>query len=381
MRGMFRFFKELLVLFTLIVIFCVSSSVLLDYYFQILPMREIEQLPNVNYIPVIIELREEGRLKEALDIARFVRQNPDMPGQEEALVLENEINEELNSIFRISWQLIKGAVTGKATTGANALGAIISDFFVWGDIRDLAVQGYKHVTGQETDNVIALLSSIGVLTSLHPLIDGVPSSLKVFRRIGSISSEFASSLVKISQKALKEGKVTDDLLQLLVNFQNVVTKMGFAKSAYCMRLVKSVDELSTLAKLSAVEPDAMYIILKNSDGDILKYMEHIEITQDTGSLINVTAKKGSEGVKALTKRLSILDKPLIKYPRILVKDVRLGRVQKLLIDIIRLIPGFVYVVWFLTVGSFLWVVKIIYEFFRAVILKIKIPHKANVTHC
>jgi len=381
MRGMFRFFKELLVLFTLIVIFCVSSSVLLDYYFQILPMREIEQLPNVNYIPVIIELREEGRLKEALDIARFVRQNPDMPGQEEALVLENEINEELNSIFRISWQLIKGAATGKATTGANALGAIISDFFVWGDIRDLAVQGYKHVTGQETDNVIALLSSIGVLTSLHPLIDGVPSSLKVFRRIGSISSEFASSLVKISQKALKEGKVTDDLLQLLVNFQNVVTKMGFAKSAYCMRLVKSVDELSTLAKLSAVEPDAMYIILKNSDGDILKYMEHIEITQDTGSLINVTAKKGSEGVKALTKRLSILDKPLIKYPRILVKDVRLGRVQKLLIDIIRLIPGFVYVVWFLTVGSFLWVVKIIYEFFRAVILKIKIPHKANVTHC
>jgi hypothetical protein len=72
-------------------------------------------LPNFNYIPEINALKQDGKLNEVLDLARYVTGNSDMPGQIEAAEIEKETEAELASKWLTAKKSRKGLLLVKAT--------------------------------------------------------------------------------------------------------------------------------------------------------------------------------------------------------------------------------------------------------------------------
>jgi hypothetical protein len=59
------------------------------------------------------------------------------------------------------------------------LGAISTDLCVFGDIRDLGIQGWKYLTGdQDFDGFVTLLSAAGIGLSTTPFLDGTNALAK-----------------------------------------------------------------------------------------------------------------------------------------------------------------------------------------------------------
>lgn len=42
---------------------------------------------------------------------------------------------------------------------------------VWGDLRDFTKNGYRYAVGEEVDTISAILSSVGIATTLAPHVD------------------------------------------------------------------------------------------------------------------------------------------------------------------------------------------------------------------
>lgn len=379
----YKALKTVLWVFLLLVVFIVSVSVLVEHYIEAnidAQIKEIEKLPDADYISEIEKLREEDKLGEALELAKFVGEHPDMPGNLEAKRFEKEIQAELDSIFNMTLRFSRGAVTGDPKTGADAAGAVFSDFFLFGDLRDLAVQGGKFISGQETDKLVVALSGIGVLTESIKTIDGVPAALKLFRKIGSITPKFGHSILKASEKALKQRKVTSELKKMFIDFKDVGRNMGFTKSALALKSVDSAEDLSALARVSAKVPGETFVLLKYGGKEAFDAIKEIDPTGKGKKLLELAARKGKAGVKFLAKRDStFLNKVLGKIQVVtrVTKDVRLGRVQSMIKAAILSFPALIIGVWVLVLGSAWGLFFYARRFLKVMVEKIRRPHETE----
>lgn len=172
--------------YVLLGLLCILITVFLFSSLRAIPMerameRFLARMSDYNYVPDIKELKAEGKLSEALEMARFVIRHPDMPGQEQAKQLEEELERELTSLWGRAKRATKGFVVGGGNSIEELGGGIASDMLVYGDIRDLVKQGYYRVTGKETDPVIVALAGLGLLTEFVDAADWAPAVLKAFR--------------------------------------------------------------------------------------------------------------------------------------------------------------------------------------------------------
>ena len=113
--------------------------------------------------------------------------------------IRDEIHETRTAFWNRAYRAGKGFVVGEGTSIEELGGAVVSDFLLWGDIRDLAKQGYYKIKGKETDPVVAGLAAVGVLTSVASYVpdpaegaevsaDASFSLLKTLFRRGSAAS-------------------------------------------------------------------------------------------------------------------------------------------------------------------------------------------------
>ena len=79
-------------------------------------------------------------------------------------------------------EAVRGFVTGKAENAAGTAGAILSDFFLYGDLRDLGIQFARKLRGRPADTTLAVMAGIGVVTEISGLGKWAPSVLKQLRR-------------------------------------------------------------------------------------------------------------------------------------------------------------------------------------------------------
>lgn len=363
-KTVLKISKKVILVFICIFILWIFAGVLCNYYETIYPIKKLERLPNANYITEIVKLKDEGKLEEALSLAKFVKEHPDMPGQEDAAVLEAEIEQKLHSKSYIVRQFAKGAITGSADTSAGMFGAIASDLSIYGDVRDVLVQGYKYVTGKEADPFVAVLAGVGVLTSVSLHIDVVPTLLKEFKKAKVLSSEFIEVILKVCRDAIKHNEVTEDLKYLFTNIFDVYKKLGFTRSKYLIRTVDSSDDVALAAKLLKDIPDEVFV-LAYKNPDLIRNIRNVSYkTDDMEYILKIGAKKGDAGLKYLNK----LNKPLFKYSRILAKDIKLGRfntafIKDILLNFIKKVPYIIYVVWFVLIITIWYLIKTIVDIY------------------
>jgi hypothetical protein len=138
-------------------------------------------------IKAIIDLKDQHRRDEALDLARFFKEsNPD---NHEYVRLEQDLDYFL--MEKLKSTLWNGAIKGEVFDTPSGIGAIAADLCLFGDIRDLIIQGWKFATGDpDLDKTTALLSGTGVALTLTPCIDGcgslIKSSFKYIQRFPSL---------------------------------------------------------------------------------------------------------------------------------------------------------------------------------------------------
>ncbi|MDD2600719.1 MAG: hypothetical protein PHO37_16105 [Kiritimatiellae bacterium] len=259
----------------------------------------LEALPNYNYVPDIKVLKEEGKLSEALEMARFVIRHPDMPGQAEAKALERDLETELTSLWGRTKRATKGFVTGSGNSIEELAGGITSDMIIYGDVRDLIKQGYFKVTGKETDPLIAALAGVGLLTEAVDVADWAPAVLKAFRKIGALSQRFADFVITAAKRSVKGRKLDGALRSAFGNLRRLTDKMGLARTATVFKHVDDPADLASIAAVAQKNADAAYFTVKNGGADGVGIIKRLGDTDIGATSMAQAARKGPAGIQWL----------------------------------------------------------------------------------
>jgi hypothetical protein len=78
------------------------------------------------------------------------------------------------------------------------MGAISADLCVFGDIRDLGIQGWKYLTGgQDFDGFVTILSAAGIGLSSTPFLDGTNALVKnILKYLKKVPDSINKGLLK-----------------------------------------------------------------------------------------------------------------------------------------------------------------------------------------
>jgi hypothetical protein len=161
------------------------------------PIREIKKL------------KSENRRDDALDLTRFFKENQ-LGDQDKFAKIEKDM--EYTTAEKIKSFVWSGAIQGQVFDTYSGVGAISADLCVVGDIRDLAIQGWKYLTGgQDFDGFVTILSAAGICLSITPFLNGTnalaKNTIKYLKKIPAsinkgLLKEFLSG--KISPKTCKK---------------------------------------------------------------------------------------------------------------------------------------------------------------------------------
>ena len=159
-------------------------------------------------------LRDQHRRDDALDMTRFFIESGD--GDAEKLRnLEKQIEYTLPE--KAKSFLWDGAVKGEVYDSFSGLGAIASDLCVFGDVRDLSIQGWRYLWDDpDFDKLILILSATGIGLSSTELVNGcnalAKNALKFIKRIPAVMEK---GLLKRVLKMDIEKEVSEKVFILL----------------------------------------------------------------------------------------------------------------------------------------------------------------------
>ena len=296
--------------------------------------EEINALPDYDFIEEIRSLDKEGRLAEAEHLADWVLESSNAVARAEVLGLRDEIHKRRTSFWNRARSAVKGFVKGDGTSVEELGGAIVSDFFLWGDIRDLAKQGYYKVKGEETDPVVAGLAAVGVLTSVASYwvadpAEGVEVSadasfslLKTFRKTGTLSKKFCGVIVDGCKQSVKAKSLSKGLKEIVIGMKGLFDGAGVARAATIMKHVDDADALKAVSKMAkrTAEPTAILVRMHGAEG--VKALGALADVEDGAKMLEKAARKGPQGLNTILT--------YSKYGARTAKAFRLGHPQKLM---------------------------------------------------
>ncbi len=214
---------------------------------------QLALMPGYNYTAEAERLRSEQRYAEALTVVDTGMDDADGAERRDILTLRRQIAAERRSVLRRLKEAGKGALTGRGESAEALLGAVGTDFFILGDIRDLAIEGTKQVVDGESDKLILGLSTVGVATSAWSAAGGTGIAaeagvniLKIARKTGSLSRKMVDKLMVLVRSA-RRTKNADGLAKVAVNTGRLAKYGG---PSFALHTLKYVDSPADLAKLT-----------------------------------------------------------------------------------------------------------------------------------
>ncbi len=197
-----------------------------------------------------------------------------------------------------------GAVTGEGESGEALTGAVIADLLVYGDVRDLVVQGERAARGEQADPVIVGLSVAGLLLTAAPAMDLGTALLKAARRLGALGDRFAAALLRLSRRAVRQGR-SDELAAVVAD----VGKLGeVAGPQATVRMLRHVDDPADLARAARFvdSPASAYVLYAGGQ----TAFEWLRVADKSGHRwLRLAARKGAAGFDLLRRSGKALLRP------------------------------------------------------------------------
>lgn len=166
----------------------------------------------------------------------------------------------------------RGFVNGEPQDMASLAGTTASDLFIFGDIRDALREGTKYVRGEKPDELILGLATAGIAITAGTYATfgaAAPARVgltlaKVARKTGSLSAEFAGSLVRMARAARETAKAerAGGLLHLARDVGRVEKAAGGRAALDGLKIVKEPRDITRIAKLAEKEGSRTRAILK-----------------------------------------------------------------------------------------------------------------------
>lgn len=283
---------------------------------------QLAHLPGFDYASEVKALKVRGRFGEAELIAKAGLADPDADHAAIDAQLA-EARAEQSSWIRRAKEAGKGAITGRGDSLESLLGALTTDLFVVGDLRDLVIEGSRLVIDGETDELVVLLSAAGIVTTLAPEVDWAPSIIKAARRTGALSeglaSYFRSSIKSANAGELRKGfGMVRDLAR--------ASSPGFAARA--LRWADSPADLALATRfLKRGDAAAGALHVTEKSGLDLLRRAGAEGFESGAELVTKAGRKGRAGAEFLSSpsaRRLLRPHPLLGLTKGLVK----GNVQQ-----------------------------------------------------
>ena len=208
-------------------------------------------LPDFDYASEVAFLRESGRLGEAVMVADEGLRSlaPDHPAREQVSRERAKAVEQQSSVLRRVREFGLGAISGRGDSIESLIGAIGADFFIVGDIRDLVIQSGRYVLDGETDEVVLILSGVGIATTVVPEVDWVPAVLKAAKKAGAISKGLGKEIVKLAKRGGGEA-----LGPLFKDVRKIAQRASPGGAMRLIRHADNADEVAALAKFVERNP-------------------------------------------------------------------------------------------------------------------------------
>ena len=293
--------------------------------------RALRALPDHDFTADILALDDQGRISEALDWARYVTNNTALPGQAAATNLVARLTREQNSLWLQADRVAKGFITGSGNSAEEMGGAIASDMVVYGDCRDLLMQGYYRITGHETDAVVAALAGVGLLTELVDAVDWAPAVLKAFKKTGALSQRFGEWLIAACRRSAQLRKLDPALNQMFSDLKRLYDRLGLARTAAVFRHADDAADVALLAKHAELHPGEVYRFLATASSDGLPLLRRYGGMPRGFDLLSLATRKGVPGIGLLRKGGELRHVTLcFRYGERVLRSLRLGRPQRFL---------------------------------------------------
>jgi len=268
----------------------------------------LDRLPDHDYIAEINDLMKQQRWGEAKTLCEDVIAL-DLPCANAAKALKEKSETESKKIFNRLYKVGKGFITGDPDKSLEELGgSVASDMFMYGDIRDLAKQGYYKITGKETDAVVAALAALGLATEFFDVADWAPAALKAFRKIGAITDSMGKYIIKLSADIVKTKKINSSCKTFFKNLNALLNKAGFIRSGSIVKHAKNADDIALLAKNVKQSPHATHLVARAADKRTCEVIEAVNKHKDSPALMKKLAQKGADSVKLITRSGKIMYK-------------------------------------------------------------------------
>ncbi len=182
---------------------------------------------------------------------------------------------------------LEGFVTGRGDSVAGLGGAITGDLTVYGDVRDIAIEGGKMLAGEEYSELILGLSAVGIAATAGTVATGgggmvVKAGLSVFKfakRAGHMTAAFAARLTRLADDAvdmpafkrfLREVNLTDPdaswtalskyargvrgarIFEVMGKMEDIRAAVGTTEALRILKRVNTLEELDDLHGLAKV---------------------------------------------------------------------------------------------------------------------------------
>jgi len=259
-----------------------------------------------DYLTEINDLRNHGKVGEALAICTFVKSQPGLPNRDSILAIGEGIERERASWIGKAKRMGSGFLTGNIDSTEAMAGAVISDFLIIGDLRDLGKQGYNAATGKEVDQMVVVLSGIGVITSAASYVPGPEepaiaasdmglSLLKGLKKINAITADLAKEAVELGKGVLQSKK--------LGRFGAMLQDLGAMAHAApagtlgtAMKEVQSVEELKAVTRCLELAPNEAVTALNFGGRQAKDWM--LTTPELSRSILGKALRKGAAGLES-----------------------------------------------------------------------------------
>src|SRR5688500_7705241 len=267
---------------------------------------QLRALPDFDYVSEVQRLREQQRFGEAILIGN-TGLNELAGDAHDRLYSELEKTKQYRDS---NWRRLKlaarGAVIGQGETLEELVGAVSADFLVVGDVRDLLIQGARYAVDHEADELIVLLSGVGLATTVAPQVDWMAAVLKVARKPGAMSRKLGESLIVMLRRAKSTGDFSD-LTKLGDDLWLLSSKASPAGALHIIRHADTPADIASFARFVSRHGDdgafALHVTGKEGAG-LAKQADNAAETA-----LVIAAKKGDTGLAWLRTRSPRLLRP------------------------------------------------------------------------
>ncbi|WP_420427468.1 hypothetical protein [Algiphilus sp.] len=296
----------------------------------------LPQLPPLDYVTEARHLHAAGQEQAALlVIEEGLRQHAAADAERARLLA---LRAAFHQQAREAWyaplrSAAMGALTGRADDAPGLVAAIASDLFVFGDVRDLAIQSGRGLRGEAVDPFIVGLSMAGLALTALPAADGGTAVLKAARRNHALSPALSTHVVRQAKQAVRTGD-SRALRRLMNDASTLSDAMGVAPSQRVLRHVVHPKQLHHAAQF-ARQPGGAYA-LHAGGAPLLRWLPTADGAARAAALR--AARMGSAGLDHFLRHARVLSRahPALGFTKGLYK----GHVAALLQQFLRQYAAF-----------------------------------------